>query len=172
MASNRGSHGRVENSATSKATPTGSHLMDHQWARVPAGFFLHFADILTRVHRHACIEVYNVPMTSDAVEITIIITISVLLYACVVIIGIHACLCLALLLWPQKHPQNRSFRVGLHKEVRLAIPKAEVHCFLLPPIPASLTGGRHLVMLKKRLKREISTLATYLLLPSAMSGSD
>merc|ERR1712183_847583 len=69
MASNRGSHGRVENGATSKATPTGSHLMDDQWARVPAGVSLHVADILTRMHRHACIEVYNAPMTSTAVKI-------------------------------------------------------------------------------------------------------
>ena len=109
------------------------------------------------MHRQACIEAYNAPITSTAVEITIIILISVLLYAYVVIIDIHACLCSALLLWPQKHPRNRSFRVGLYEEVRLAIPKAEVHFFLLPPIPASSTGGRHRVMVKMRLKREIST---------------
>ena len=89
------------------------------------------------MHRHACIEAYNAPITSAAVEIAIIISISVLLYAYVVIIDIHACLCSSLLLWPQKHPRNRSFRVGLHEEVRLAIPKAEVRSFLLPPIPAS-----------------------------------
>ena len=93
------------------------------------------------MHRHARIEAYDAPITSTAVEITIIISISVLLYAYVVIIDIHACLCSALMLWPQKRPRNRSFRVGLHEEVRLAIPKAEVHCFLLPPIPASSTGG-------------------------------
>ena len=61
------------------------------------------------MHRHVCIEAYNAPITSTAVEITIIISISVLLYAYVVIIDIHVCLCSALLLWPQKHPQNRSF---------------------------------------------------------------
>ena len=130
MASNRGSHGRVENSATSKATPTGSHLMDHQWARVPAGFFLHVADILTRMHRHACIEVYNAPMTSTAVKITIIIAILVLLYTYVVIIEIHACLCSKLLPWSQKLPRNRSFHVGLHEEVPPAKPAVEVHFFM------------------------------------------
>ena len=127
MASNRGSHGRVGNSATSKATPTGSH---HHWARVPAGFFLHVADILTRMHRHACIEVYNAPMTSTAVKITIIIAISVLLYTNVVTIEIHACLCSKLLPWPQKLPRNRSFRIGLHEEVPPAILAVEVHFFM------------------------------------------
>ena len=82
------------------------------------------------MHRHACIEVYNAPMTLDAVEITIIIVISVLLSACVVIIGIHSCLCSALLPWSQKHPRNHSFRVGLHEEVPPAIQVAEVHFFM------------------------------------------
>ena len=104
------------------------------------------------MHRHARIEAYDAPITSTAVEITIIISISVFLYAYVVIIDIHACLCSTLLLWPQKRPRNRSFRVGLHEEVRLAIPKAEVHFFLLLPFPASSTGGRHLVMVKKALE--------------------
>jgi hypothetical protein len=113
----------VENIATSKATPTCSHLMDHQWARVPAGFFLHVADILTRMHRHACIEVYNAPMTSTAVKITIIIVILVLLYTNVVIIEIHACLCSKLLPWSQKLPRNRD-------EVPTAIPAVEVHFFM------------------------------------------
>ena len=104
------------------------------------------------MHRHACIEAYDAPITSAAVETAIIISISILLYAYVAVIDIHACLYSALLLWPQKHPRNRSFRVGFHEEVRLAIPKAEVHFFLLPPIPASSTGGRHLVMVKKALE--------------------
>ena len=54
--------------------------MNDQWARVPAGFFLNVADIWTRMHQHACIEVYNAPMTSTAVKITIIIAISAMLY--------------------------------------------------------------------------------------------
>ena len=127
MLSDRGSCCCVENTASSKVTPTCSHLMDHQWARVPAGFFLNVADIWTRMHRHACIEVYNAPMTSTAVKITIIIVISVLLYTNVVIIEIHACLYSKLLPWSQKLPRNRSFRVGSREEVPHVIPKVEVH---------------------------------------------
>ena len=60
-----------------------------------------------------------------------IIAISVILSACVVVtIGIHACLCLALLPWSQKLPRNRSFRVGLHEEVPHAIRVVEV-CFFM-----------------------------------------
>ena len=66
-----------------------------------------------------------------------IIAISVLLSACVVAIRIHACLCLALLPWSQKHPRNHSFRVGLHKEVPDVIPVVEVRFFIWPPIGAA-----------------------------------
>ena len=69
------------------------------------------------MHRHACIEAYDAPITSTAVETAIIILISVLLYAYVVTIDIHACLCLVLLLWSQNHPQNHSITAGLNSVI-------------------------------------------------------
>ena len=104
------------------------------------------------MHRHACIEVYNAPITSTAVKIIIIIAIPVLLYTSVVIIEIHACLCSALPLWSQKLPQNRSFLVGLREEVPHVIPVVAVQIFMYLPLLRAATGGRSLVILKNMLK--------------------
>ena len=65
------------------------------------------------MNRHACIEVCNMPITSNAVEITIIIAILALLYTHVVSIKINVGLRSVLLLWPQKQPRNHSFCVRL-----------------------------------------------------------
>ena len=115
------------------------------------------------MHRHACIEVCNTLITSNAVEITIIITIPVLLSTHVVIIKIHACLCSALPFWSQKLPRNRSFCVGLREEVPHVIPVVAVHTFMYLPLLRAATGGRSLVILKNMLKaKKKSPYSTYL----------